>query len=607
MGEGFFYTYCNDTDDCCYVQGYKDGKRVRYAIGRMKNYSRMVDKSGHYVKFFGDKYKDCIERYKKFSEFTNTYYITVEDYNRYRYILNVSLSDTETWYSYDIVKRDSNDRVIEVTKGRFHFESPVIINTDCDKKTIDGKSLVELRFKIYDTLNVERWFKENNIDLYGVIDLNSKYMDDWQDRKDFKIDYDKIKIGFIDIETEMEHGQMDTVECPERINVITLKVLGDKIYTWCLGEFHTDDPNVEYVCCVDEKQLLRCFLDKWEELDLDVISDWNGMSFDIPYIVGRIKKLLKPESVSRLSPFGLVIARQKKNSFGKKYETFKIVGINHLDYMELYVNYSHTPQSSYSLNNICNYEIGKGKIDYSEYGSLHKLYLENFQKFVEYNIRDVTIIEELDAKLRMIHLAMSVAYMCRCCFEDVYSQIRIWDSYIYSNFKHKNLVIPPKKEISAEQRGTLMGGYVKLPKKAGVFSNIVSFDVNSLYPTIIRQLNLSPETMTDEVDEEFKKKYGWLRDENGEFLRDNEGNKIQDPDDLHHLKGFINCEVDCSKAKEKGMVYTCNGNFVKKDKQGFLPEMVGNLYNNRVEVKKKMKKSKQELELVIKELEKRGE
>lgn len=602
MHEGFFYTYCLAVNNVIYTQGYKDGKRIRYAIGEMPNYKIPKDKEEFYTRYVGDKYFVTKEENKKFEEFTDTVYIKLEDYNKYRYILNIELSDTETKHKYSFIDKSG------VTKTSYYsFKYPSVINTDCNVKSIKGDDLIEIRFKLVDTNNIIRWFKENDIDLYNVIDPNVKYMDRWQDRKDFNIDWDLIKIAFLDIETEMEHGQMDTYTCPERINVITLKVLGGKIYTWCLGEFHTDDPNVEVVCCVNEAQLLRCFLDKWEELDLDVISDWNGFTFDLPYIVGRIKNVLGPSQVCRLSPFGLIETREAKNSFGKEYIEYKIIGINHLDYMWLYVNFSHTPQSSYSLNNICNYEIGKGKIDYSEYGSLHKLYKQNFQKFVEYNIRDVTIIEELDAKLKMIHLAISIAYMCRCCFDDVSSQIRIWDSYIYSNFKHKNLAIPPKRIITDAERGTLMGGYVKLPKKAGVFSNIVSFDVNSLYPTIIRQLNLSPETMTDEVDEEFKKEYGWLKDANGEFIRDSEGNKIQDPDDLHHLKGFINCEVDCSKAKEKGMVYTCNGNFVKKDKQGFLPEMVGNLYNRRVEVKKKMKKSKQELELVIKELEKRGE
>lgn len=573
MENEFFYTYCYLTGDAVFVQGYKNGQRIKYLIGDWGQNSKSC--------FLNSRLDAIKSKYKRLANYKDKIYITREYYNKYYGMLNAIFSDTGQVHTH-------------YNEGmkfpiRYKFTQPMYINRDCDKTDIFGNPMVEIVYNMSDIRKLVMWANDNKMDLYNNIDGNVKLMDEWASKDNYHIDYNKIKIGFLDIETEMEHGQMDMVNFPERINVITLKIKKGKIYTFCLGEFKTDDTNVEVYQCVNEKQLLRCFLDKWEELDLDVISDWNGRAFDIPYIFGRCCKILGENEACRLSPFGLIEKRERTNSFGKKYDEYKIIGINHLDYMELYVNYSHTPQSSYSLNNICNYELGKGKLDYSEYGSLHKLYLNNFQKFVDYNVRDVTLLEDLDDKLQMIHLAMSIAYMCRCCFEDVYSQIRIWDSFIYSDFMKKNKVLPPKKDISDEQRGSLMGGYVKLPKKAGVFSNIVSFDVNSLYPTIIRQLNLSPDTMTDEVDERFKTLYP------------------PNEDDLHSLRGFINCEVDCSKAKEMGMVYTCNGNFVKKDKQGFLPKMVGDLYNNRVEVKKKLKKSKQELELVKKELEKRGE
>ena len=587
MESEFFYTYSFVTGGAIFNQGYKDGKRVRYIIGkfRSKNPKRT---------YRSNKFDLALARSRRWDEYSDTLYIRAEQYNKYRNTLNSYLTG-----AYGPIPMLNSDYGWKLHK-------PMRFNLDCDKVDIFGNQMVEVKYDLADNNNFLWWAKENGIDLYNNIECNNKLMDLWSNRKDFKVDYHKIKIGFIDIETEMEHGQMDTYNCPEVINVITLKIKGGKIYTFCVGKYKNDNPNVEVYSCKTEKQMLRTFLDKWEEIDLDVISDWNGLSFDIPYIFRRCLNILGVEQACRLSPFGLVEERDRKSSFGKPYLEYKIIGINHLDYMELYVDYSHTPQSSYSLNNICNYELGKGKLDYSEYGSLHRLYKNDFQKFVDYNIRDVTLLEDLDDKLQMIHLAMSIAYKCRCGFEDTGSQIRIWDSFIYSDFMKKNWVLPPKKEISESERGELMGGYVKLPKKAGTFSNIVSFDVNSLYPTIIRQLNLSPDTITDEVDERFKDEYGWLKDENGEFLRDSDWNKIQDPDDLHHLKGFINCTYDCSEAKKKNMVFTCNGNFIRKDKQGFLPKMVGDLYGSRVEVKKKMKKSKQQLELVKKELEERG-
>jgi DNA polymerase elongation subunit (family B) len=251
--------------------------------------------------------------------------------------------------------------------------------------------------------------------------------------------------------------------------------------------------------------------------------------------------------------------------------------------MELYTTFTWTPRESYSLNNITNIELGEGKLDYNEYGNLKSLYTNDFQKFAEYNVRDVELLVKLEDKLKLISLSTHIAYKCCCNFEEVTSPIRTWDNFIYNDFNKRGVVLPPPHVDVTEDQ--LMGGFVKLPT-TGIYDWVVSFDVNSLYPTIIRQCNLSPETITTETDTRFR-----------EGISD-------DSTDTHKLGNLINCTYDTKYLKEIDRCLTCNGNLIKRDKQGFLPKMVGDLYSDRVHVKGEMKKAKQELEKVLEELNK---
>lgn len=562
MDNSFFYTYMKDYSSRVFCRGYHKGKRFNRVVGGFHQITSNIRNKCNYVE--DDMTRKLEDENRKFADFKSRIYIPLETYNNLRGLLSTN-------YTGRMYKGEYFNCTFKPT----------------EKTDIFGQRMVEVEYPVRQSQELRKNLEEDFIDVYDNIDECVKLRHVFSLRPDWNVNYDMIKIAFLDIETETEHGAIDTFNTPEVINVITLKIKGGKIYTWCLGEFNTTDSNIEVYKFTNEKLMLKSFIDKWRELDIDVLSDWNGLSFDMPYLVNRINRLLGEYYSKLLSPFHTIKQRKTKNRFGKEYITYDILGINHLDYMELYLNFNHTPRDSYSLNNICQAEIGKGKLDYSEYGTLGRLYKENFQKFVEYNIRDVTIIEELDDKLQMIRLALSIGYKCKCGFDEVSSQIRSWDCFIYSNFQSKNYVIPPRREISEDERGQLMGGYVKLPE-TGVYSNIVSFDVNSLYPTIIRQLNLSPETITDEIDTKFKSQTTY-----------------KDEDDLHKLGALIDCTYDTSYLKDRDLCLTCNGNLIKRDKQGFLPEMVSDLYNNRVKVKKHMKKVKQDLQLVIKEIEKR--
>lgn len=555
MSDDIFYTYAQTYKSRVFFRGYKGDKRFNIVYGGLPftNNDNFMDPNN-------PRYSLYLQN-KKFALHRVSSYIRKDEYNARKNYINSILCYGTSIYG-----------------TKINCE----INENCNKKDIFNNEMVEIRYPINQDDLVRKTLANDYINIYNDIQPDVKVMEIFQRRPDFKVNFNKIKVGFIDIEIEQEKGgPLSADVANERINVITLKIKNGKIYTFCLGEFKTNDPNIEVYCFDKEYDLLNKFIDVWQQLDIDIISDWNGLSFDIPYIINRCRKIVGYTRTNDLSPFKYIETRKRKNKFGKEFFTYNIIGITHLDYMELYITFSWTPRESYSLNNICQAEIGKGKLNYDEYGNLKRLYNQNFQKFVEYNIRDVTILEELDEKMNLISLANHIAYKCHCSSEEVASPIKTWDNYIYSNFAKKNLVIPPRRNI--EKAESLMGGYVKLPR-TGLYNWVVSFDVNSLYPTIIRQLNLSPETFTDKVDTRFEALSPYDEDS-----------------DPHRIGALIDCIYDTSYLKKENLCLTCNGNLIKKDKQGFLPEMVGDLYNNRVEVKGKMKKAQRDLEVLIKE------
>ena len=185
------------------------------------------------------------------------------------------------------------------------------------------------------------------------------------------------------------------------------------------------------------------------------------------------------------------------------------MGIAILDYMELYRKYSSNPnQESFSLNNIAYVELGEKKTDYSDYESLNDLFIRNYQLFIEYNIRDVELPERMEDKLGLISLALTLAYYVKVNFEDVFSQVRIWDTFTNNVLKGKHIVVPPKRNSKKDQQ--YAGAYVKDPI-LGMHKYVVSFDLNSLYPHLIMQYNLSPETIIDRY--KFKIRQDDLRNE----------------------------------------------------------------------------------------------
>lgn len=249
--------------------------------------------------------------------------------------------------------------------------------------------------------------------------------------------------------------------------------------------------NFNIIFCENEKNLLSLITGRIASLD--ILTGWNSNGFDIPYLINRAEKLgIKKES---FSPFNIVqkTERQVKNT---RYTNYEIFGVSCLDYMELFkkFGYVYGPQDSYKLDNIANVVLGKKKLSYSEYGNLYDLFKNDLVTYLKYNYRDAELVFEMQEKLQYIDIAMGIAYKAGTNYVDSLATVPVWDAMINKELMNAGVIPPPKKDMSEEHSESYEGGYVKEPLK-GVFKDIISFDIGSLYPNIIVNLNMSPETI----------------------------------------------------------------------------------------------------------------
>ena len=302
------------------------------------------------------------------------------------------------------------------------------------------------------------------------------------------------------------------------------------------------------------------------------MTGWNTKFFDIPYLVNRFSKILGEDETKKLSPWGLINERQA-NVNNREMIAYELLGVAALDYIELYKWYAPggKSQESYRLDAIAQVELGEGKISYDEFDSLHQLYKLNYQKFIEYNIKDVDLILKLDDKLKLIELALTLAYDTKSNYDDVFAQTRMWDSMTYAYLIDKKIVVPPR--VIKEKTERFEGAYVKEPQ-IGLHNWVASFDLNSLYPHLMMQYNISPECLIDPQD---------YTDEMRDVLL--QGVSVDK---------LLFKQIDTSKLT--GVTLTPNGQFFRTNKRGFLPKMLDEMYEDRKKFKKLMLKSKQEYE-----------
>lgn len=364
---------------------------------------------------------------------------------------------------------------------------------NCDMTTLDGVQVKEIRPGTMKDCKLffEQYENVDGFDIYGNENYVVQWISDMYEGETIKSDIDRVRVGYIDIETECEAGFPDVNNPSEKINAITL-IYNNKAHVMGVGKFEIDDPDVLCYEFANEIDMLESFYDLWNHIDLDLISSWNGDFFDIPYIINRTARILGDKAVNRLSPWKQ-IREKNANYYGQPQRVYEIQGVAQLDYQRLYRKYILTPRESYSLDHIAEVELGKKKLDWkSKYNSMSEFYTKDFQMFMEYNFIDTKIVMELEKKLKLIELHVALAYMAKVNYEDAFSQVRMWDALIYNNLREKGIVIPPKRINT--KNSAYEGAYVKEPL-VGVHDWVVSFDIASLYPSLIRMFSLGPETL----------------------------------------------------------------------------------------------------------------
>ena len=471
---------------------------------------------------------------------------------------------------YTNVHQRFNEILVRGYENGKHFTSREVFNPtlyvpskkNSKYKTLENKSVEPVKpGNIAECKEfIEKYSGVEGFDIYGNDRYICQYISERYPEEEIKFDITKIKLVTIDIEVAAESGFPNVFECAEELLAITLQDYTTKqIICFASRPFNNTRKDVKYVQCRDEYNLIERFLEYWQVETPEVVTGWNCELYDIPYIVGRIERLLGMKVVRKLSPWGYV---RKKDLFvqGRKQISCEMAGIAVIDYLDLYRKFTYKAQESYRLDHIANVELGQKKLDHSEFETFRDFYTGNWQKFIEYNIKDVELVDRLEDKMKLIELCLTMAYDAKVNYTDVFFQVRTWDAIIYNYLKRKDIVIPPK--VKTDKDTQYAGAYVKEPKP-GKYDWVVSFDLNSLYPHLIMQYNISPETLRE----------------------------TRHPSSS--VERILNQEITDFNPEYA----TCaNGAQYRKDVRGFLPELMEKMYSERVIVKKRMIEAKKSYE-----------
>jgi len=421
-------------------------------------------------------------------------------------------------------------------------------------RTLDGEVVYAFSpGNIKDTRDfIERYESVEGFKIYGNLNYAYQYISD-NYPSEIAYDKDKIKCFSIDIETETEDGFPNIETANEEILLISLMDSKTKRLT-VFGRKPYDGKCPFYIHCDSEAKLLREFLTFWRKNMPDIVTGWNINLFDIPYLIQRIHNVLGEDDSKKISPWNM-ITRREIYIKGNKEIAYDIIGVSVLDYIDLYKKFTYTMQESYRLDHIAFVELGERKKE-NPGESFKDFYTNHWRDFVDYNIHDTSLVDMLEDKMKLIELAIVMAYNAKVNYEDVFSQVRMWDTIIYNHLRAKKIVIPPKTGNSKDT--AIEGAYVKDPL-IGFHRWVVSFDLNSLYPHLIMQYNMSPETIVKSVS------------------------------------GGV--ELFLKEAPENnGLSISANGWCYRKDVRGFLPELMEKMYTDRSKAKKQMLNIQQEYE-----------
>jgi DNA polymerase elongation subunit (family B) len=475
-----------------------------------------------------------------------------------------------TRYGSQILYRGYTDNGTAITQ-KYKFKPTLYVKTDrpTDWKTMEGQPVAPVQFdSMLDARDfVKQYEGVTGFKFWG----NTNYIHQFIASKfpgEIKFNRSFVNVANIDIEVHSEDGFPTPEEAAHPITAITHKSSKSSIYhVFHFGDWDKDKSILEDVMVQEhraknEVEMLAMYIKFWKSDYPDVITGWNIRFFDIPYILNRVGRLGAPAAVKAFSPWNYVDS-QEITVNGRKQCAFDIKGIPQMDYIELFkkFGYSYGAQESYKLDHIAYVVLGERKLSYEEYGDLQTLYKENYQLYIDYNIKDVMLVERIDEKMDLITLALTMAYRGGVNYQDTMGTTAIWDSIIHRELSKSNIAVPPN---DAKVKNPYPGGYVKEPH-VGAHDWVVSFDLNSLYPNLIVQYNMSPETLVSSLD--------------GRFA---EG-----------VQHYMHTPVD-PRARDMNVAVAINGSSYRKEKQGFLPKIIVDYYSERKAIKKEMLAREQE-------------
>lgn len=442
-------------------------------------------------------------------------------------------------------------------------------------KDIYGNNLRRMDFD--NPYELYSWYRDRKdlMDIFGSKNMVQQYIprnfnvenlvDEW--------DAKQIRICYYDIETTVTGKMVKADQASNPIYAITYYDSKTKRFSSHIwngvgnsksdksGSFILEDSqfkdNLDLYTYNSEAALLSGFLVDFNKKQFHIISGFNVDAFDNPYLINRIKIVLGENRAKTISPWNIIDDKIIKVKLGNQFieeEGYKIFGIASLDYLNLYRKYQLQPRPNHKLDTISEIELGENKLHHHTGIPGHLLYREYFHDAIEYNIQDVALLPKLEEKLGFIELVLTFAYYSGSNYEDILSPIRTWHNIIYNYLYEKNIFYEIRKEIP--ERIKFSGGYVGEPIP-GRYYNIASYDVTSLYPTIIRMLNISPETMLDKTG------------------------------DLSYINNIINGEP--IEIKNKNACIAPNGVEYDTKKQGFATHLVEKMFFERVKYKQKTK------------------
>ena len=351
-----------------------------------------------------------------------------------------------------------------------------------------------------------------------------------------------------------------------------------------------------------EYEMLDTFLNLIQ--DADVLSGWNSEGFDMPYTVNRIIKVLSKEDTRRLCLFDQFPKKREYEKYGKDAVTYDLVGRVHLDSLELYRKYTYEERHTYRLDAIGEMEVGESKTQYE--GTLDQLYNNDFKKFIEYNRQDCALLDKLDKKLKFIDLANTLAHECTVLLQTTMGAVAVTEQAIVNEAHHRGLIVPGRPKRDEDFTNQAAGAYVAYPKK-GLHDWIGSMDINSLYPSAIRALNMGPETIVGqlrqdytqrEIDSKITKGSSFAASWEGKF-GSNEYELVMSKDKATDITvDWEDGRVDVlSGAQIYELIFesnqpwmiSANGTIFTHEKEGIIPGLLARWYAERKDMQKKLK------------------